>query len=359
MAQTYAATGLTPQQWDDEFFMEYMRENQFAKYMGTTENSIIQVKDDLTKKKGDSITFALVNKLGQAGVTGNQTLKGSEERMNSRSFKLTVDVLRHGVVQDEWDEQKSAIDLRDASRMALKEWIMDKTRGDIITALGSINGVAYTAATEAEKDAWLVDNTDRVLFGAATTNSSSGDHSTSLANVDTTNDKFNYNALRLLKRMAKSANPKVRPIRVNNDEEWYVALCDQRTFRDIYADTTVQAFHQYAWERGRDNPLFTGGDLIVDGIILREIPEISGLGAVGNSSAQVSPVYLCGAQALGVGYAQRSTTKTDDDDYDFVHGVALQEIRGIKKMIFGSGNTDTADTKDHGVVTGYFAAAAD
>ena len=31
----------------------------------------------------------------------------------------------------------------------------------------------------------------------------------------------------------------------------------------------------------------------------------------------------------------------------------------IEKMRFGSGVTDTADTKDHGVVTGYFAAAAD
>ena len=50
MALTTARTGLTPQQWDDKFFMEYVRENRFKRYMGTDENSIIQLKEDLTKK---------------------------------------------------------------------------------------------------------------------------------------------------------------------------------------------------------------------------------------------------------------------------------------------------------------------
>ena len=65
------ATGLTVQQWDDKFFTEYVRENRFKPVMGTTVNSVIQVKQDLTKKKGDSITYALVNKLTNAAVTGS------------------------------------------------------------------------------------------------------------------------------------------------------------------------------------------------------------------------------------------------------------------------------------------------
>lgn len=35
------------------------------------------------------------------------------------------------------------------------------------------------------------------------------------------------------------------------------------------------------------------------------------------------------------------------------------EMGGFEKMIFGSGSGDTDDTKDHGVVTGYFAAEPD
>ena len=95
MSLTTARAGLTPQQWDDKFFMEYVRENRFKRYMGTDENSIIQLKEDLTKAKGDKVTFAAVNKLSGAGVTGNTTLEGNEESLDTRSMAVTVAPLRH------------------------------------------------------------------------------------------------------------------------------------------------------------------------------------------------------------------------------------------------------------------------
>ena len=95
MAQSYAVAGLTPQQWDDQFFRDYVRSSRFKRYMGTDESSIIQVKEDLTKKNGDSVTFALINELTGNGVTGNAVLRGNEERLNSRSQTLTVNTL-HG-----------------------------------------------------------------------------------------------------------------------------------------------------------------------------------------------------------------------------------------------------------------------
>ena len=58
--------------------------------------------------------------------------------------------------------------------------------------------MAYGTASEAQKDAWLVDNADRVLFGAAKSNNSSNDHSASLANIDNTNDKLTPGAISLL-----------------------------------------------------------------------------------------------------------------------------------------------------------------
>jgi len=147
MALSTARAGLTPQQWDDKFFVEYVRESRFKRYMGTDENSIIQLKDDLTVKAGDKVTFARVNKLTGSGVTGNTTLEGNEEELDSRSMAVTVAPLRHAVAVTNWDEQKSAIDLRNAGRMTLKMWSMEKMRDGIISALGSINGVAYGTAS--------------------------------------------------------------------------------------------------------------------------------------------------------------------------------------------------------------------
>lgn len=356
MANTHAATGLTPQQWDDKFFAEYVRENRFKRYFGTDENSIIHLKEDLTKKKGETVTFALVNALTGAGVTGNDTLEGNEEALDSRSFAATVAPLRHAVAMSEWDEQKSAIDLRDACKMQLKLWAMTKMRDGIISALGSINGVAYGSATEAQKDAWLVDNADRVLFGAAKSNNSGNDHSASLANIDNTSDKLTPGAISLMKRIAQTANPAIRPIRLSEDEEWYVMFAGSRAFRDLSANSTMQQANRDARQRGMDNPLFTGGSLVWDGVIIREIPEIA---AVSNGTIDCDPVYLCGAQAIGLAWASRTKTTTNVRDYGFLYGTGIAETRGIHKLRFGSGAGDTDDQKDHGVVTGWFAGVAD
>jgi N4-gp56 family major capsid protein len=357
MSLTTARTGLTPQQWDDKFFMEYVRENRFKRYMGTDENAIIQLKDDLTKAPGDKVTFASVNKLAGAGQTGNATLEGNEEELDSRSMAVTVAPLRHAVAVTNWDEQKSAIDLRNASKMALKLWSMEKMRNDVIRALGSINGIAYASASEVQKDAWLVDNADRVLFGASKSNASSNDHSTSLGNIDNSADKLTPAAISLMKRIAQTASPAIKPIRLNEDEEWFVLFANSLAFRDLSLDSTMTQANRDARERGvTSNPLFTGGSLVWDGVIIREIPEI---GYVSNGSIQVGPNYFCGAQAVGVAWAQRTKTTTQVSDYGFRNGVGIQEMRGIEKLIFGSGAGDLDDLKDHGVVTGWFAAVAD
>lgn len=360
MAETLAASGLTPQIWDDQFFSEYVRDNRFARYMGTDMNKIIQVKRDLTVKKGNKITFASVRRLKDAGRTGNQVLEGFEEEMDSRSLAVTVDYIRHAVMVTDREEQYSAIGLRDAAKPALKVWEMEKMRDDIITAFGSINGVAYASATETQKDAWLVDNQDRVLFGALRSNYSSGDHSVALATLDTTADTMRPSIISLAARMAKTADPHIRPIKVDGDEEWWVLFTGPRAFRDLKTDSTMTDANKHARERGKDNPLFTGNDLIWDNVIIREIPEITAYANVGSGgTTDVEPAYLVGAQAIGIGWAETVKTTMQDKDYDFRKGVGIQECRGIEKLRFGTGSTDTANAKQAGQITLYVAAAPD
>jgi N4-gp56 family major capsid protein len=366
MAQTYAVSGLTPQLWDDKFFTDYVRASRFKRYMGTGENMMIQLKEDLTKKKGDSVTFALVNELVGNGVTGNTTLKGNEERLGSRSHKVNVDVLRHAVAVDDWDEQKSVIDLRDAARVQLREWAQKKLRDGILTALGQIDGVAFGSSTATQRNTWTANNSDRLLFGTSTANYNAT-FLTALNAIGAT-EQCSPNALSLMKRMAQAASPKIKPISVEAmDQEWYVCFVGPRAWRDLTEDNpttnVLTLANRDSRVRGVDNPLFTGDSLVWDGMILRELPEIQALGAFGSFSgsagAAIEPVYLCGAQAVGIAWAQRTKSTTDTDDYGFLHGVGVQEIRGIEKLRFGTGVTDTTTPKDHGIVTGFFAAAAD
>ena len=365
MAQTYAVSGLTPQIWDDEFFRDYVRMSRYKRYMGTNEAAIFQIKEELTKKRGDRVTFALVNELTGTGVTGNTTLKGNEERLNSRSDTLIVDVLRHAVAVDDWDVQKSVIDLRNTSRVQLREWAQKTLRDACTTALGQVANVAFATATNAQRDTWQSDNRDRLVAGTT----AFGTHNTfaSAISAVTAGAQLSPNILSLMKRLAQAASPKVKPVYVKEmDQEWYVAFVGPRAWRDLNEDNpttnVLTLANRDARVRGVDNPLFTGDSLVWDGIIIREIPEIAPVSTTVYSLTAVTaiePVYLCGAQAVGLAWAQRTKSTTDVDDYEFLHGVGVQEIRRIQKLRFGSGTTDRDNLKDHGIVTAFVGAAPD
>lgn len=364
MAQSYAVPGLTPQQWDSDFFRDYVRSSRYKRYFGTDEAAIFQLKDDLEKKKGDSVTFALVNELTGTGVTGNNTLKGNEERLGSRSQKLTVDVLRHAVAVDDWDVQKSVIDLRNAARTQLREWAMRRLRDDCTQALGQIDGINYLTSTAGQRNTWWGNNADRVVCGTVSGNYVGSVFATDIAKIGS-GEQLTPEMLSLMKRKAQAGSPKVKPIYVKEmDQEWYVVFINSRSWRDLTEDnpTTNNLIlaNRNSLPRSQDNPLFTGDSLVWDGMILREIPEISPLTDIsGSGGTAVAPVYLCGAQAVGVAWAQRTKSTTDTDDYEFLHGVGVQEIRRIEKLRFGTGASDTTTPKDHGIVTGFFAAAPD
>jgi N4-gp56 family major capsid protein len=347
MALTTVTTNLVEKQWDNDFFTSYVRKNRFNRYMGSTTNSIIQLKEQLGKQAGDSIKLALITELTGAGVTGDGLLEGNEEALSQFDCPITVATLRNAVAVTMNQEQYTGIDLRNAAKEQLRNWAMKKLRTDIINALGSTDGTtAYASATEAAKDAHLVANADRTMFGDGTVGGYT-DNSADLALV-TASMKLSRAVVSRMKALAEKASPIIRPVTVGEDSENYVMFVGSGAFRDlkIDLDTTLQN----AQERGDGNPLFTDGDLVYDGVVVRKIQEIPATGTVGAASARIEPIYLCGAQAMGVAWAQRTASRTETRDYEFVHGVGIHEMRGVRKLQFNG--------KDHGLVTGYVAAAA-
>lgn len=106
-------------------------------------------------------------------------------------------------------------------------------------------------------------------------------------------------------------------------------------------------------------------DLIYDGVIIRQIEEISTLittsstfVAAGASSISVEPNFLCGQQAMAIAWGQEPQPITDmAADYKFRPGVAIEELRGIAKMHFATGASSAS--KQHGVVTVYSSGTGD
>lgn len=359
MAETIMSPSMRAKQWDDNFFMEYVRANRFKRYMGSSENDIIQVNNDLSKKKGDAITFNLIGALNaSAGPNdGSTLLVGAEKALPNEGHRITIEVVRDATVVNLEEEQASPIDIRNAGKVALKDLANRYLKNAIVTALGMIAGVSYASATVANRNAWNVANQDRVLFGNTQANFNAT-HATALLNI-TAAMTLTRQVVSLAKFMAQTAvtvnGEGIRPYTYGEDEETYVMFAGSAPYRDLKNDLTT--VHSEARERALTNPLFTGTtSLYWDGVVIREIPEILGIGGVGAAGAQVAPVYLCGAQALGIAWAQTTkTTIRKEDDYGFRQGVGFFELRGVEKIVWDQDAGQ--DAIDWSMVTVFVAAA--
>lgn len=356
MADTVLSTDLRVQKWLRNYFVEYVRDSGFKPYMGTGTNSIIQVKREL-QDAGKTINIPLITRLQGAGITGVNTLAGNEEALGNFNHQIAIDFLRNAVVINEADQHWTVLDLMGAAKDALNNWAADRLRTDIIAALASIDGIAYGTATAGQRNTWTTNNVDRVLFGDAIANYSTT-HATALNNI-TAGMTLDAGVVSLMKRIAKTADPHIRPTRVGaQGREYFMMFTGSMAFRDLKNDSVMTQANREARPRDVDsNPIFQDGDLIYDGVIIREIPEIGGFNNTAGAPVRVEPVYLCGAQALGLAWGKEPTPIKDDFDYGMRKGIGVKEVRGLSKLRFGTGGGGASI--DHGLVSGWVAAAGD
>lgn len=367
MANTQTAAELVVTKYLADFFKEYVRDNRFSRYTGTGINNIINIKEGRK-----IIEIPLVTRLKGNGVSGSGTLRGNGESIGNYGHALTPTYYRHAVEFDKEEMEKPAINLMNAARPLLLDWSMELLRDQIIEAMMAIhNGTSYinlADATQAQMDSWLQNNADRVLFGALKSNAGtagSEDHSAGISALDVSADLLKRPIVSVAKRMAKLSDPHIRPIKTKDDEEWFVMFCDPWAFKALKADLASE--NATARPRSMNNPIWTDADLVYDGVICREVPEIGdmvdaidgtantgdlNLKTGGDTSARIGVNFLCGAQALGFGLGQRPRVIVDRDwDYGFQPGVACECKHDVDKMYFNN--------KQHGMVTVYTATVKD
>lgn len=377
-----------------EVIYDFLRSSRFDPWMGDSATMPIVRMSDFNSD-GYQLNIPLVNQLSSAGV-GAGVLSGAEEQLDDYGFPLWTDFARNAVAFNKQREKDASFDIPSSARSLLRGWAKKTIRDDIVATLLSIplgtiqtgrgsgtnggnrvNGVKWADATAAQRNTWVTNNSDRVLFGALGSNYSTT-FATAAANVDSTNDKLTAAAVSQMKRIAQATTssgsaPAINPYMTEGtDEEWYVLFVGSRTMRDLRNDATMYQANRDARPRENSgvvdsggNPIFSGGSLVWDGVIIKEIPEITttyttstALVAAGASSIPVEPVFFCGQSALayGVGQMPRVTTKRDTD-YDFVNGVGIEAQYGVAKIARTVGGATAL--KDFGMLTGFFSGTAD
>lgn len=372
MSEVTVATGSQKQIWMEKYFQEYVRLSGYLPYMSNADlnkGGIILTRYELQEEGGKTINIPFIARLKSAtGVTGSAVLDGSEEGLVNYNCPISVDWRRNGVRVPKSSSYQTEVDLWNAARDALMVWEAERVRDDITDAMGmaiiDTNGttVKLGASTAAQRNIWAAANADRMLFGHLKSNYSAT-YATGLGNVSTASDKASAAIFSLAKRMAKAADPHIRPFRTATGREFFVCMHGSRSFRDIKADTTIVTANTNARAREGDgmekNPIFQDGDIIYDGIIHHEVPEIDAWASAtgvydgaGSAAADVRPVFMCGGGAVGVAWGQEPTPQTDLlKDYKFRPGIAIEELLGVKKINFNG--------VQNGIVTVHVAAGAD
>jgi hypothetical protein len=272
------------------------------------------------------------------------------------------------------------VDLFAEAKPMLSDWGKELQRDEIIDALYAIpsesapaalgtsfgqrvNGIYMDSAAASDRNTWTVNNTDRILFGTNKSNNT-GVFASSCANINAM--PLSASILTKIKRIAKKANPRIRPYKLTNGREYFVLFVGQEPFRDILADTTIVSANTNARAREGDginkNPLFQDGDLLYNGIIIREVPEMSVrlpvfYSTAGSGGVQIAPCFLCGQMAAALVYGRMPMpTFLKEDDYQFFRGAGIKMAYGVGKIV----KKDlTGLLKEWGIATVFVTAIAD
>ena len=383
MAEVVLNQNLRERVWlRDEYVTPYLRMSGLDRYMGRGTNAIIRTLSEGVTNGGKAVVMPLIGLIRGEGVSGSQVLEGNEEDMDTYADEIRVNWRRNGVKVPKSTSYGTSLDLLNAAKPRLRDWaanrvlkmgLIQQMQGIVVpgttvtdtdgsTYQGPDTVVPHAQASAAQRNTFIVNNADRVLFGADIANASSGVMATALANVDNTNDKLTPALISKAKRIAQetgtiastSANniSPITPYQTADGEEWFVMFVHPRAMRDLRNDPTMTQANRDARERGENNPLFRGGDLLWDGVIIRELFDLELIAGAGAAGIDVAHNFLAGQSALAVAWGQEPRVITDrDQDYQFRPAVVVEELIGIKKTSFAG--------KVYGGVSVFTAAASD
>lgn len=325
--------------WSKKLHREALKETFVQRFMGSTPDSLVQVKDETSKSAGDRITFGLRMQLSGDGVSGDGTLEGQEEALTTYSENLFIDQLRHAVRSDgRMSEQRVPFSVREEAMAGLRDWWADRIDTSFFNQISGNTGqtdTKYTGLQAATAPTSAAGNT-RILYA--------GDEA-SEASVSTSTTAANHFMLTLFDRavnQAKTATPLIRPIRTSSGPK-YVCFLHPNQIYQLRTDATANRITWYDTQKARvgggemDNGIFSGAHGEYNGTIIHESTRIP----LAPSTTAVRRAVFCGAQA-GV-YATGSDNSSNQMswveelfDYGNQLGVSAGMIWGIKKPVFNS-----------------------
>lgn len=326
--------------WSKMLDAEALKATDIAPLIGDDTNSIIQRKVETSKGKGDQVTFALRMQLTGDGFTENETAEGNGESLTLYSDAILINELGHVVgvkSENTIDAQRIPFDLRAEARDGLADWFakrmsvafFNQVCGNTAEARVKYTGLQATIAPT---------STRKVLAAGVAQDESLTTYAT---------HKFDLTLLDQAKELARTATPKVRPLKIGGQEKYVVYLhpfqvTDMRTSTAAGQWLDIQKAAMAGMQSSK-SPIYSNALGEYSGMILKEAIDVqngvnSSTGAV---LTNVRRAVLLGAQAAVCAYGEKnSPTKYRWNEELFDHKrrmeVSAWTITGMKKTVYNS-----------------------
>lgn len=317
MADTTFTAALLVSTWGRELFRESEDYIYFERFMGTSENNIIQVKNELNGKEGDDVTFGLIMKLTGSGVTGDGTLEGNEENIVTYDMNVTIDQVRNACrSKGRLHDRSHYYDFRMNAKNLLKIWLAELRDQDIFDTLSAS---PTRALGEDAAGTYRYDST----------------YKSSLATGDVPTTKGIDILYKLAQEPYNDTELPIRPVNIDGVGHWVLILSGEALY-DLKQDSTWAQGHREARERAKDNPIFKGADYLWSGVVVHSHKKITSFTDGGGASVRGSLNLFLGAQAGVWAKADEPIWVEKKFDYDNKTGVAGGMIYGFAKSLFNS-----------------------
>lgn len=355
MSTTTFGTGdaKTQKKWGTDLAVDTRKKSYWeGRFIGTSDNHIIQRKTELEGDSGDKISFDLCVQMRNKPTYGDDRLEGKEESLKFYTDEVRIDQVRHGAsAGGKMTRKRVAHDLRSVAKARLGDYfarLVDELFFMYLAGARGINedfieGTAYTGFAG---NAFTAPDADHLLYGGDATSKATVDVSDTMTKgvIERALNK----AEMMQARNTETAN--MVPVK-NGDEDQYVFLMNpDQAYSLRVSDTTgwLEIQKQAITNEGKANPIFKGGLGMIGGAVLhkhRSAIRFSDYGAGSNVGA--GRAMLLGRQAGVVAYGtqggMRYTWSEETKDHGNEPVVASGFIGGMKKTTFNS--------KDFGVIS--------
>ncbi len=344
---------LAVQRWSTSLALEAAKKAYFSKFIGTGMDSLIVLKNELSKGAGEKVTVALRSKLANYGVEGDAVIEGDatgEEALNFFNDAIFIDQLRKSTKsKGKMSEQRVPYNMRKEGRDALATWWAEILDELFFVYLSGARGIDTTYKLAAGFGADLASSFANNLVTAPDAGHLMYAGNATAFNNISDDDGLTLTDIERLVAKAETEDPMLQGINIEGERKFVLLMHTFAAFRLRTSVTTNDWLDiRKATDRGAGSMMYKNSLGEYADVVMhkhRNCIRFDDAGA-GTDIPATRSLFM-GAQAGLIAYGQNGTPQRyswneDKDDRGNALAITAGAIFGIKKTRFNS--------KDFGII---------